>query len=89
MDAGAWASVKTIPCLANLSKYGVLRVFSIGLYPLIKLVPRYALVSPKPISSAIKITMFGIFFGSEKSSKDKRFKPVIRWNTLHCFIYFD
>tara|TARA_E500000331_G_C16973769_1_gene590436 strand:- start:356 stop:565 length:210 start_codon:yes stop_codon:yes gene_type:complete len=60
MEAGAWASVKIIPWLANLSRFGVLSVLSMGFVPWIKVIPLYALVSPIPMSSAINRTIFGL-----------------------------
>ena len=59
IDAGEWASVKIIPSLANFSICGVLTVLEIGFVPSIKLISRYALVSPIPMSSAMKMIMFG------------------------------
>jgi hypothetical protein len=67
IDAGAWASVKIIPCLANFSMLGVLRVFPTGLDPLMRLILRYASVSPMPMSSAIKSMMLGLVLRSAKS----------------------
>ena len=59
IDAGAWASVKIIPCFANFSIWGVLTVLERGFVPSIKLISSYALVSPIPMSSAMKMIMFG------------------------------
>ena len=60
IDAGAWASVKIIPRFENFSIFGVFRVFEMGAAFLSNEKPRYALVSPIPMSSAIKNKMFGL-----------------------------
>lgn len=86
MDAGAWASVKSIPCFANLSRFGVLRVLPIGLEPLMGLILRYALVSPMPISSAIKKTILGLIIESAKSIEIQKLKPAFRKMIFKYFI---
>jgi hypothetical protein len=40
MEAGAWASVKIMPCLANLSMFGVFKVLAMGLAEGMSLTPR-------------------------------------------------
>jgi hypothetical protein len=87
IDAGAWASVKITACLANLSRLGVKSVFSIGLDPLVRLIFKYTLVSPKPMSSAMKNKILGLFFEPALIKGAKKLKPAIRRIITQTFIY--
>ena len=77
MEAGAWASVKIMLCLANVSMFGVFRVLAMALVFGINRTPKYALVSPIPMSSAMKIMTFGFLGCAETvpSQSVKRRNP--------------
>ena len=51
--------MKIIPSLASFSIFGVSTVLEIVFVPSINLTSWYALVSPIPMSSAMKMIMFG------------------------------
>ena len=69
--------MKIIPSLASLSILGVLTVLEIGFVPFINLMSRYALVSPIPMSSAMKMIMFGF---CDPDIEIKFMRQVIRRN---------